>query len=254
MQPLEQLQARFMAMLSEDATVTFGPGRVPAEHSRTIYRRNYRENHVQALAGTYENVLALVGPDYFRQLALRYLAAYPSHSGDLNDYGGQFADFLAKLLPEAPGGESLPYLPDMARLDWACWQVLLAPRAQGTALQALLTWPTEQQGRARLRLAPSCQLLCSDYPVYRLWCLAQGEALRVDLACGGEAVLICRPGKAVLVQALDQATACILLKWQSHTLAESLEMVVAQHQDTDVSSLFAHLNVLPLIGELRRLL
>lgn len=253
MQPLEQLQAHFMAMLSEGATVTFGPSRLSAEQSQVIYRRNYRENHVQALAGTYESVHTSVGPDYFRQLAHCYLAAYPSHSGDLNDYGGHFADFLAELLPETPGGESLPYLPDMARLDWACWQVLLAPRAQEPPLQTLLTWPAEQQGLARLRLAPSCQLLCSDYPVYRLWCLAQGEALRVDLASGGEAVLICRPGKAVQVQALDQATASLLLQWQSHTLAKSLEMVVTQHPDTDVSTLFAHLNTLALGGELWRL-
>ena len=52
---------------------------------------------------------------FFGEAARQYIVGHPSLSGDLNDYGGEFAQFLAAY----PHAADLPYLPDVARLEWA---------------------------------------------------------------------------------------------------------------------------------------
>jgi len=253
MRPLEQLQKDFMVMLAGSSSMALGPSRVSAEQSQAIYRRNYRENHVQALADTYEHVATLVGMDYFHQLARRYLAIHPSRSGDLNDYGEHFADFLQELLPQAPGGEAIPYLPDMARLDWAWLRALRAPNGNTVALTTLASWPLEQQGEARMRLQPACTLLRSSYPLHALWRLASGEDLTVNLGMGGETVLVSRPGGQVQLHSLESATAFLIQHWmQGNTLAVSLAAVATHHPGADLGALFATINGLAVVGELWR--
>lgn len=252
MRPLEQVQGDFLAMLEGQVLAAFGPSRIAAEQGMTIYRRNFTENRLHALADTYEHALALVGRDYFRQLARRYVRQHPGESGDLNDYGAQFAEFLEQLLPVAPGGDNLPWLPDIARLDWARLTALRAPEREVCGLSALLLWPAEGQGELRLRLHPSCTLLRSNYPLHALWRLARGDDQPVDLAAGAEAILVGRMAGEVQVHALDAAAADLLQHWQTQTLAESLAVVQQTRPGVDVAMLFAHLNNIGALADLWR--
>src|SRR5260370_25027030 len=65
---------------------------------------------------TYPAVDRLLGRDFFELAAERFCAKHPPGSGYLNEYGGEFADFLAGL-PETAA--ALRYLPDVARLQLA---------------------------------------------------------------------------------------------------------------------------------------
>ena len=58
--------------------------------------------------------------------------AHPSRSGDLNDYGEDFADFLA----DYPHARELSYLPDVARLEWLVQIVYYAADAPTPDLSA----------------------------------------------------------------------------------------------------------------------
>lgn len=250
MLPLEQLQQQFLAMLTGDTMVTLGLSRISAPQSRRIYQRNYRETHIQALAETFVHVATLVGTDYFRQLAHRYVTANPSFSGDLNDYGADFPAFLEQLLPHAPAGEGLSYLPDIARLDWACFHALRAPCGNPHALSELTGWTELQQGNARMQLHPACTLIVSPYPLHRLWKLATGDAQTVDVDAGSEAVLVSRPGLEVQVSLLDTATACLIQQWQRQPLAASLQIVASRHPGTDFIRLLPTLAPLGAVGAL----
>src|SRR2546423_667622 len=75
-----------------------------------VYRRNVLANLRGALAATYPVVARLVGSAFFDEAARRYALACPSASGDLNDYGASFADFLERY----EQARSLAYLPDVA--------------------------------------------------------------------------------------------------------------------------------------------
>jgi hypothetical protein len=80
-----------------------------------IYRRTVFANYRNALAATYPVVKRLVGAPFFNTAVDSYVHAHPSASGDLNVYGDAFGDFLAAY----PHAANLPYLPDVARLEWA---------------------------------------------------------------------------------------------------------------------------------------
>ena len=79
-----------------------------------------------------------------------WIVAQPSPSGDLNDYGGAFADFLAAY----PHAVELPYLADVARLEWLVQAVYYAADAGPADLSALAATPPERCGELRFALAP----------------------------------------------------------------------------------------------------
>jgi hypothetical protein len=110
--------------------------------------RVHRETTLGALAGaleaTYPVCARLVGPEFFHAAARRFAREVPSRSPDLTDYGAELADWLAAFEP----ARALPYLPDVARLEWALH------RARYTGATALLEspfpidriWETNQPG------------------------------------------------------------------------------------------------------------
>jgi len=77
-----------------------------------VYRRAVFNNYRKALAASYPVVKQLVGASFFDTAVDHFAREQPSRSGDLNLYGGAFADFLARY----PHAAHLPYLPDVARL------------------------------------------------------------------------------------------------------------------------------------------
>jgi hypothetical protein len=155
-----------------------------------VYRGNVLGNWSGALAGAYPVVRRIVGEDYFDALAQRYASAHPSTSGDLNEYGRAFAQFLA----EDPDVRDLPYLADVARLEW------LAHRAYFAADPA----PFDPARAGEARLAPACGLLASDWPVATIWNAHRpaGDPRSVQLDSGGERVLVHRPRWHAAVLAL----------------------------------------------------
>jgi hypothetical protein len=161
------------------------------ERRLQVYRNNMYTTLTASLQASYPVVQRLVGEGFFRYAAHQYLAHHPSTAGNLHDFGGHFADFLADFPPAA----SLAYLPDVARLEWACEQVYQAAETALLDLAALAAVPADQQGDLRFRLSPAIRLLASDYPVLRIWQVNQpaqtGEPV-VDLAAGGDPLLIYR--------------------------------------------------------------
>ena len=66
----------------------------------------------------------LVGEGFFRYAASQFIRQYPSKSGDLNEFGYEFPEFLETFEPAA----KLNYLPDVARLELAYHEAYYASR------------------------------------------------------------------------------------------------------------------------------
>jgi uncharacterized protein len=206
----EQFAAALLAASAETADVSLFAG--PAEMVRRrlgLYRGNVQANAAKALRNAYPVCRRLVGADFFDGLAHAYAARLPSTSGDLNDYGAAFASFL----DDFPHVAHLPYLPDVARLEWL---VHRAHFAADVPLfdPAVLAGVTEAQFGARVaRLHPACALLQSDWPLARLFEIHQPDyagEFAVDVEAGGGWVLVLRPSWRVEVCALDAGAAAFL--------------------------------------------
>jgi hypothetical protein len=144
-----------------------------------IYRRAIFANYRNALGATYPVVRRIIGASTFNAAVDAYVRARPSTCGDLNDYGDTFAAFLAADPPAA----DLPYLPDVARLEWAIDEASRASEVRSTpdqVMAALSAVPAGELPAVRLELAPSCRLLTSAHPIFSIWKFNQPDRAGVD--------------------------------------------------------------------------
>jgi hypothetical protein len=171
------------------------------------YRRSVLGNLVSALLATYPVLARIVGLAFFREAARAYVRAYPSLSGDLNEYGGHFAEFMA----DWPYGRNLGYLPDVARLEWRVQQVYY--EAEGTAdLSGLAACLPQDYGKLCFELAPALRRLDSIWPLADIW-RVHGETYAGEMAVDfsrGARLLILRRNGLVHVEALSQGEAAFL--------------------------------------------
>ncbi|KAB8043667.1 DUF692 family protein [Janthinobacterium rivuli] len=200
------------ALLDTVATLpSFAGAAVPQRFS--LYRGNLSAAWRRTLGHAYPVVLALVGEDFFGGLARAYGRQYPSDSADLNQFGDRFADFLATF----PHISDLPYLPDMARLEWAVHLAHYAADAQGLAPEALAALHPDQLEARRFSLHPACVLLASDWQVAALWQAHQegeGQGMFPQDLPAASCALVCRPRWKAQVLVVDAAAHAALLALQ----------------------------------------
>jgi hypothetical protein len=161
-----------------------------------VYRNNVSVSLVAALAETFPVLRALVGDEFFRAMARLYVADEPPCSPVLAHYGEGLADWLTRFEPAA----SLPYLPDMARLERArvrAYHAADAPSLDAGAVAARLAEPA-RLAQARLRLHSSVSVLDSRYAIVSLWAAHQGQAAIED-------VVPERPESALVLRVGDDA-------------------------------------------------
>jgi hypothetical protein len=169
-----------------------------------IYRHHVVTTLTAALQATFPVVCRLVDERFFAYAADRYIQAEPPSGPCLFEYGAGFADFLAAF----PPCRSLPYLADVARLEWAMERALHAPDATPLPIQAIKGAAPELAASLTFTLDPSVSLLLSPYPIDRIWRANQPdvpEPAVVDLAAGGARLEIRRRGDEVGFRALDPA-------------------------------------------------
>jgi hypothetical protein len=207
MPSLRELQREFAAAVLSGDGVAPPFATVPEDRAGerlAIYRRAVFANYRNALGATYPVVKKLVGEPFFHAAVDAFVLAHPSVSGDLNVYGGEFGAFLEGYAPAA----ALPYLPDVARLEWAVDEVNRAAdddASPDAVLAAFAAVAPKRLPSLRLTLAPACRLVASKFPILRIWQVNQDGAKveRVSLDEGGVAVLVRRDAHGVSLARID---------------------------------------------------
>lgn len=194
------MQAEFIARLAGQSGQAAGAASTFPDKRFNVYRNNVFIGLIETLQARYPVVARLVGEEFFAATARLYASAHPPKSPALFEYGGGFADFLRTFEP----ARSLPYLPDIAALEWLRHEAYHAPDAAPMNPQALVQIPPGQIGGIVLRLHPSAGLLLSEYPVYSIWETnsRDEEVRRIGRDHTGEAALIVRPALEVVVMRL----------------------------------------------------
>jgi hypothetical protein len=132
------------------------------------YRANAQALAARALAGVYGRVRDELGEADFAAMAWAFWRADPPRSGDLADWGGALAEFLA-VQPEMDIG-----LVELARLEWAIHEAERAPDADFDAASLQLLESGEPE-RLRLRLRPGTALVGTCLVWRRGWRVEQQE-------------------------------------------------------------------------------
>ncbi len=130
-----------------------------------VYRNNVIAGLTDALAERFPVCLRLVGEDFFRAMAHAYIRVSLPRVPMLFDYGEDFGKFISDFEP----ARSLPYLPDVARLEYAVGRAYHAADAMPLSRDVFRSLPPEGLESATVSLHPSTQVLASAYPVVSIW-------------------------------------------------------------------------------------
>ena len=166
---LARLQAAFASAVTggDEAAVAAHLAGDPALARRrlAIYREAIGANRRGALRSAYPVVARLVGDAFFDEAARRLAGSAPPACADLNRYGEGFPAFLATYAHAGP----MPWLAEVARLEWAWHEALSAADVPGIDFAALAAVPAEEQPALRFSLHPSVRLVRSVWPVLAIW-------------------------------------------------------------------------------------
>jgi hypothetical protein len=201
---LAELQRDFARAVRGDALdvaqLGIDPAGLAAERRIAVYRNHHRISLAAALAANFPTVVKVIGEEAFQTLAVSYVAIDPPREARLAAYGASFPAFLEG----DPRAQSLIYIGDVARLDWALNVAERADDLPTFTAEHLAKRDAEGLETLRLKPHPSLTLLSSPYPLLRIREVAAGVAEGVSLDAGGVALMIWRNAGAVTTVALDR--------------------------------------------------
>lgn len=197
---LAELQSALGAVsLGGDATklapAIIGDG-FQAQQRLGIHRNNTSVLLCEVLGTTYPVVKKLVGDDFFNAVARVYVRSQPPTSPCLFAYGDGFGAYLSTV----PAAAKLPYLADVAALEWAWNKSFYAADAKPLAADALANINPEAYGDLIFTPHPSLHLVASVYPIKEIWDVNQSSAdseARVDLNEGAQRLAVLRAHSSV---------------------------------------------------------
>jgi hypothetical protein len=131
----------------------------------SIYRNTLLGTLTNALRLSYPAVHHLVGADFFRAAAEKFVEGQPPRGAYLDEYGAAFPDYLAQF----PAAASVPYLSDVARLEWAVSCALHAPDATPLDVTALREVAEDNHDRVRFVPHPSVHMTRANFPADTIW-------------------------------------------------------------------------------------
>jgi len=205
-----------------------------------VYRNNFYASLIDVLAGRYPVVQRLVGEEFFRAMAKVYVDQKPPRSAMILAYGGGFSDFLAEFPPVA----DVPYLPDIARLEWARHTAYHAADATPLGAEDFAGVPAEHVAALTLTLHPSLTVVSSRYPIVAIWQtnMFDDEVRPVSAEVGSEDAMIARPHLTVEVRKLPPgAAAFINALTDGQTLGGAAERAAAADERFDLAGNIAGL-------------
>ncbi len=173
MSALHELQRSFLEAVVSGETAALDDaiacGAFTVAQRIQIYRNNTFITLTEALAVTYPAVCRLVDRRFFNFAAARYIAENLPDRPCLFEYGAGFADFLAGFAPVA----DYPFLPDVARLEWAVNTAWNAPLRLPLAAETL--GRAAMQAGETLRLGLGALYLSSGWDVDAIWLANRGD-------------------------------------------------------------------------------
>jgi len=210
------------------------------EQRLAIYRANVAAAATKALVAAYPVIQQVVGEAFFDGLARAYQRVAPSTSGDLSDHGASFAEFVADF----PHTQSLPYLADLARLEWHVHRAYGAEDAKVWDQRALAQVAPARQSAIRLEWAAGTAIVDSRFPIARVWLIHQPEfdgEFKVDWSVR-ECALVAREDFRVLVSALGAGDAAFIASsLAGAALGASAEAALAADPGFDLGHLLGQL-------------
>lgn len=205
-----------------------------------VYRNNVVASLTDVLQAYFPVVCRLVGEEFFRSMARHYICADPPRSPIISRYGDSFSHFICEYAPV----QDLPYLADVARLEWKRQRAYHALDRAPIGAQDLLDVPAENAANLIFKLHPSASIIASRYPIVSIWKTnTHDEAVEpITLESEGEAALVVRPALRVEVLRLSMGSQSFVRALHAGvTVGEAANYAVIRDETFDFRFVFAGL-------------
>ena len=208
------------------------------EDRLNVYRNNVFYSLTGSLSDLYPAVTKLVGEEFFRAMAAEFVRQSPPTTGRILEYGANFANFVHKFEPAKP----LPYLSDVARLEWAWHSAYHGADRDVLNPEKLQSFPPERMAEICFELHPTSQFVQSQYPIDLIWSANQegAEDQSIDLDARGALIHVVRPEQEVEVRLLSKGAYAFLRGCsQGQNLGEAYEAAVDVEPELDLTRLLS---------------
>lgn len=184
------------------------PPRGDADERWHIYATGLQARGREAVENDYPALAKVLGPGALASLVARYLKRHPPISFDIGRLGASLASFLES----DPLREELPFLADLARLEWALAEAFVATDEDPWRWQDLAGLGPEQVAELPLRLRAGTARIHSDWPVHAVWSCRYRPLDEIDIPMerGRHAVLVTRNDLDMVCRSLDRAEEAVL--------------------------------------------
>lgn len=242
---LVELQARMQRALLDGGSpaellALFADPADQRECRLAVHRNNVRHALTSVLEAAFPVVQQLISAECFTATALAFLAVHPPRQPTLYAYGEALPTFLAGFKPLT----KLPWLADVARLEWARNEALFAAEQEPLAAEELAAVPAGDLPGLRLTLHPSARLLESAWPIHTIWAAHQpdGDPLETVNLEQGEIARIWRREGSVCQQAISPGEFTLLTAFAAgQPLAEAAGSALAQDPGLNLPAILAAL-------------
>lgn len=216
----------------ERAQVFRDPPAGTLEQRWHIYSSGYVIRIAEALENDYPAVRRILGPGPFTALTRRYLLRHWPRSFDL----GRVGDRLASFLEDDPLTRELPFLPDLARLEWLLSEAFLAADAETLAWSDLRAMAPEAVADRPLALLPGTALVRSAWPLLDLWKCKDEPDDKVSIQVEGRpsTVLVFRKGLEARCRPLEENQARLIEAASRGASLADIQVGLADGEDRDL--------------------
>ncbi len=208
------------------------------EDRLNVYRNNVFYSLTGSLSDLYQVITKLVGEEFFRAAASEFVRISPPKTGRILEYGADFPGFLSAFEPAKP----LPYLADVARLEWAWHQAYHGQDSKPLSPEKLQSFPPERMAEISFKLHPTSRFVQSEFPVDQIWSANQDDAedKNVDLGHGGAFLQVIRPELDVEVRQLSEGAFTFLMACENGLmLGEAYEVAVSREAQLDLTKMLS---------------
>jgi len=249
---LHDLQKDFAAIaLSNNKAALLGrvqAARGTPERRLGVYHTNTIVSLTDVLKAAFPVVARIVGDRFFLAMAKVFIEAHPPTQPTLFRYGHDLPTFLGAF----PPAESMPYLADVARLEWARIEAYFAEDCAPMDPTQLAEIAPDMLSQASFSLHPSLRLMDSAFPIFEIWAVNQADH---DVIPGidfgrAECGLVMRRDQTVVQRllnedayhwlksiatglALGEATALVAVRSPNFDLQNTLHLLLAEGAFTD---------------------
>jgi len=258
MLPLETLQKVMTASILSHTSSRLGSS-LRARDANAINRFGiYRNNTLISLAGSlranFPVTVQLVHERFFNWVVQEFIRNHPPEEARLSSYGAKLPAYLASL----PACRSVPYVAEVARLEWAICTALHGEEQDSCSIEALSRLGNAV-GNARLVLQPTVQLVPSRWPIIDIWNAHQNRIVELPdvIARRSTYAQVTRMGDRIRLSNLS-AGRCAFRRGLARKLSLDAAFHLAMSRDAlfapgpELASLFGEgivTNVVPTRGE-----